>query len=147
MSIWFGWSRSQEEPISTDDENVPDGFPAARPDAPASNDALDALRDATSAAGASSATPASTTSDAEAEIVQLHERVLDAERRANRVFARGNARREHHEALVAEADALNKLGFQTYDQFAAAHNAPASPVVAPNPSSALSTPTVPTSNA
>ncbi len=143
MSIRFGWTRSQEEPSSTDDEKVPDGSSPARPGAPTSPDALDALRDATSAAWATSATAANTNSDAAAEIVELHERVLDAERRANRVFSRGNARREHHDALVAEADALNKLGYQTYDQFAAATNAPATPAAPPRPAA----PSVPTSSA
>ena len=59
--------------------------------------------------------------DAVLEVWDLHARVVESERKAHRVLAGGSAKRDYHEAVVAEADALNKLGFQDFDAFAAAH--------------------------
>ncbi len=123
MSIWFGWSRSQATPLVTENEGVDDA--SARPPdvsgqaASSTPGALDALRDVASRAGI--ATPAPDT--AVLEIWELHRRVVEGERKANRFLATPGARREHNEALVAEAAALHKLGYQTFDVFAAAHRA------------------------
>ncbi len=117
MSIWFGWGRSQAAPLMTDDEQVEDvsASPPGVASQPASPPAasFDALRNMTNDADRMRGTD-----PAVAAIWELHERVGDAERKANRFLAKASARREHHEALVAEADALSKLGYQSFEAFA-----------------------------
>src|SRR5262249_35806347 len=124
MSIWFGWTRSQAGSAVADDVTVDDA-PSATPDVvPESESAASGPRaalpdpvpgpDARPRAADAPRQP----THAEFEIWELHQRVIELERRANRILAKSSARREHHEALVAEADALNKLGFQSFESFA-----------------------------
>ena len=131
MSMRFGWTRPQSTPLLTDDEGVED-VSTPRADvtsdpAPSRSGPVDALRDATSRTG----DPPPAPSAAVLDVWQLHERVLDTERKARRLLSGGTARREHHDAVVAEAEALNKLGFQNYDAFAAVHGAEQSGASAP----------------
>ena len=127
MSIWFGWGRSQATPLMTDDEDVED-VSAAPPNVtpqPPRAASFDRLREMTNRVPGAP-------DPAIAAVFELHERVLEGERKANRFLAKASARREHHEALVAEADALNKLGFQNFEAFAAAHgNTPREVAAAP----------------
>jgi len=103
MSMRFGWTRPQSTPLLTDDEGVED-VSTPRADvtsdpAPSRSGPVDALRDATSRTG----DPPPAPSAAVLDVWQLHERVLDTERKARRLLSGGTARREHHDAVVAGA--------------------------------------------
>ena len=120
MSIWFGWSRTQPAPLMTDDGDVDDAPSAsdvAAEPAPPTPGPLDALRDATTSSSPSAP------NEAFLEVWKLHQHTIDADRKAHRLLAGAKARSEYHEALVAEADALNKLGFENFNAFAAVHGA------------------------
>jgi chromosome segregation ATPase len=89
-------------------------------DAATDDDAIDALRAATSAADAR---PPELSPELAAEIFRLHEVTVDARRRAHRVLATPFARRRVHDAVTEESDALHMIGFATFDEFATAYAA------------------------
>ena len=60
-----------------------------------------------------------------AAVWRLHEAAEQQRRRAGKWFTRPNARREVREAQQAEQRALERLGFDTFEAFAAAHPSPA----------------------
>src|SRR4051794_7940846 len=139
MSIRFGWTRPQAAPPMTDEKPVEDlSSPPAdfssEPEPPAASGTsapLDALRDVATRVHDGEVQG----SDAVREVFELHSRVLESERKSQRFLAGASAKREFHEALVAEADALNKLGFENFDAFAAVHGTTPPPAGAPVPAS------------
>lgn len=109
MALWFSRDRSQAASVMTDDQHVDDASQGSEAQARA----LDALRAETeSTAG---------TPDDVLDIWRLHEAAVEAEYHTHRFIGGGQARRQLREALIAEADALHKLGFDSFAMFAAAH--------------------------
>jgi hypothetical protein len=152
MSIRFGWTRPQAGAQTTDDDqvedvsSVPSHFAAqTEPALAGSTDARghgDGHADddvpggrAPGEPGRPLQVPAGPTPTGNAvtppnpEAVQaiwdLHERVLESERKTHRRIGAAAARRVYHETLVEEAAALNDLGFETFAAFEAAHGADA----------------------
>ncbi len=127
MSIRFGWTRAHLSSPMTDHGDVDE--PARAPgsgergnevahDAAGherSDGALDALRTMTSRA----IDPAAAA--LVRDVHRLHASTVAAERRAHRFLAGSGARRDYHSALVAEADALRQLGYETFDVFEQQH--------------------------
>jgi hypothetical protein len=54
-------------------------------------------------------------------IRQVHERVLETERRTHRIIGAAAARRVHHDTLVEESDALRAIGFESFSAFVAVY--------------------------
>src|SRR4051812_49354359 len=135
MSIRFGWSRSQSNPLATDEEDVEEVSSAtseslAAPASPTSG-SLDALRNAADTGAQPLPDPAA--------VWALHARVDDLEKKATKRRAKSNVRGEYHAALEEQAAALHALGFSTFDEFAAVHGAQPGPIAALAPYGAPAT--------
>jgi peptidoglycan hydrolase CwlO-like protein len=107
MSIWFTRDRSQTSSVMTDDQHVGEDAPSSR----GSERAIDALRAAAN----------DRARDDISEVWQLHEAAVEAEYQTHRLLAGGAARRQLRDALIAEAEALHRLGYDSFASFAAAN--------------------------
>src|SRR5262245_23548800 len=126
MALWFIRDRSQATSLMTDDQHMEEGRPAS--DAP-ENRAQSDLRAAIEALGGSytegqagpRAGADAVSQDDLAEVWQLHEAAVEAEYRTHRFIGGGAARRQLHDALMAEAAVLQRLGYDSFATFAAAN--------------------------
>jgi hypothetical protein len=113
----------------TDDQHVEDDAPT--PSSPASSSeselraAIEAIKGATPGATAPGdrqprPEPAEATDADVLAVWRLHEAAVEAEYHTHRFLGGGAARRQLHEALQAEAVALQRLGYESFAAFAAA---------------------------
>src|ERR1700722_15637832 len=61
--------------------------------------------------------------DAIEHVRRLHEATLETARHSRNLLSKQRARRKLHDALTEEADALHRLGFDSFGAFAAVHGA------------------------
>ena len=111
MSVWFTRDRSQTSSVMTDDQRVGEDAPSSARDERGSEHAIDALRAAADGR----------TQDDIGEVWRLHEEAVEAEYQTHRLLAGGAARRQLRDALIAEAEALHRLGYDSFASFAAAN--------------------------
>ncbi len=146
MTIRFGWTRPQDGPERTDEDQVDDvsspvsdhaaqaapapaggfgapgrlsGFDGPGFNGPGFNRlGVDASAPDAVVPDASNRAPMNQPSPEALEAIwNLHARVVETERRTHRRMGAAAARRTYHEALVEEANALADLGFESFGAF------------------------------